>query len=115
MKRLAIAAVTITVLTLVPAAPASAGTRTDPLAAGSIARVKMADGNVFRPRTVNIARGDVVKWVNRDNVSHTSTSSSWNSGNVAPGDSFRRRFRRAGTFRYHCSIHPSMTGRVVVG
>jgi plastocyanin len=115
MKRLAIAAVTITVLTLAPAPSASAGPRTDPVAAGSIARVKMADGNLFRPRTVSIARGDVVKWVNRDNVSHTSTGSGWDSGNVAPGDSFRRRFRRAGTFRYRCSIHPSMTGTVVVG
>ena len=114
MKRFAIAAVTLAALTLVPAASAAETSRTDPVAAGSVTRVKMADGLVFRPRTVTIARGTVVKWVNRDNVSHTSTSSSWNSGTVAPGESFRRRFRRAGTFNYHCSIHASMTGTVVV-
>ena len=116
MKRFAIAAVFVAAIVLVPAVSASATTRTDPaVTAGSVTRVKMADGLQFRPGTVHIARGDVVKWVNRDDLTHTSTSSSWNSGNVAPGDSFRRRFRRAGTFRYHCSIHPSMTGTVVVG
>ena len=114
MKRFAFVAVTLAALTLVPATTVGATTGTDPVAAGSVTRVKMADGLVFRPATVTIARGSVVKWVNRDNVSHTSTSSSWNSGTVAPGESFRRRFRRAGTFRYHCTFHASMTGTVVV-
>jgi len=100
---------------VVPATSAAAVT--DPAAgtARSVERVKMADGNVFRPARVTIARGDVVKWVNRDNVAHTSTGDAWNSGTVAPGETFRRRFRRAGTFRYRCTIHPTMTGVVVVG
>ena len=115
MKRFTIAAVTLAALTLVPAVTAGATTHADARAAGSVARVKMVDGLAFRPRTIHIARGDVVKWVNRDNITHTSTSSSWDSGSVAPGDRFKRRFRRAGTFNYHCSIHSSMTGTIVVG
>ena len=115
MKRFTIAAATIAALTLVPAGSVAAGTRTEAVAAGNVNRVKMADGLTFRPQTIRIARGDVVKWVNRDNVTHTSTSSSWDSGRVAPGDSFRRRFRRAGTFNYRCTIHPTMTGTVIVG
>jgi len=115
MKRFTIAAVTLAALTLVPAVAAGTTTRVDALAAGSVTRVKMVDGLAFRPRTIHIARGDVVKWVNKDNITHTTTSSSWDSDNVAPGDRFKRRFRRAGTFNYHCSIHSSMTGTVVVG
>jgi plastocyanin len=116
MRRFAIAAFTVAAVTFVPAVAASATTRTDPaVAAGSVTRVKMVDGPAFRPQTVHIARGDVVKWVNRDDITHTTTSSSWDSGNLAPGERFKRRFRRAGSFSYHCSIHPNMTGTVVVG
>ena len=115
MKRFTIVAVTLAALTLVPAATAAATTRAEALAAGTVARVKIVDGPAFRPQTIHIARGDVVKWVNKDNITHTSTSSSWDSGNIAPGARFKHRFRRAGTFSYRCSIHPTMTGTVVVG
>jgi plastocyanin len=114
MKRFTIAAVTLAALTFVPAVSAHAATRVDAIAAGTVAKVKMVDGLAFQPRSITISRGTTVKWVNRDNITHTSTSSSWNSGNVAPGTSFRHRFRRAGTFNYHCSIHSSMTGTIVV-
>jgi plastocyanin len=33
---------------------------------------------------------------------------------IAPGATFSHVFRKAGTFRYHCSIHPSMKGKIVV-
>lgn len=80
------------------------------------ARVRIIDF-AFKPRTLHVAKGTRVKWVNRGSVSHTTTSNRdlWNSGALAPGDSFSRVFRRAGTFRYHCSIHPDMKGRIVVG
>src|SRR6202011_2682140 len=48
---------------------------------------------------------------------HTSTSDTgaWNTGNIAPGStSSAVSFPTAGTFTYHCAIHPSMTGSVVV-
>lgn len=78
--------------------------------------VKMLDRdrNLFRPGTITIARGDSIKWVNRGDLTHTSTSNAWSSGSVRPDESFKRRFRRAGTFRYHCVIHPEMTGTVIV-
>jgi plastocyanin len=79
-------------------------------------RVRIVDF-AFRPRTLQISRGTRVRWVNRGSVAHTTTSDRdlWDSGRLAPGDSFSRVFRRSGTFRYHCSIHSSMTGRIVVG
>ena len=86
-----------------------------PLGASSVGRVKIVD-NRFRPGSITVARGSVVKWTNRGDNTHTTTSTTglWNSGNLLPSDSFRRRFRRAGTFNYVCMIHPNMHGTITV-
>ena len=62
------------------------------------------------------AAGTTVTWTNTDAVAHTSTSDlpGWNSGVVAPGGQFSFAFQTAGTFAYHCTIHPGMVGTVVV-
>lgn len=77
-------------------------------------RVRIVD-NRFRPRSITVDRGTVVKWINRDDVTHTTTSNTglWDR-TLSPGESFRRRFRRRGTFLYHCTIHSNMTGSVTV-
>jgi plastocyanin len=79
-------------------------------------RVKIVDF-AFHPKTLSVAKGTKVKWVNKGSVSHTTTSNSgvWDSGVLAPGQAFSRVFKKAGTFKYHCSIHPSMVGKIVVG
>lgn len=73
-------------------------------------------GMAFSPATITVAKGTRVTWKNLDSVSHTSTSNTgvWNSGTLGPGKSYGRRFAKKGTFPYHCAIHPSMTGTVVV-
>ena len=78
-------------------------------------RVRISDNN-YRPRTLTIDRFTVVQWVNHGNNSHTITSNTnrWDSGTLDPGESFRRFFHRVGTYRYHCTIHPSMRGRIIV-
>jgi plastocyanin len=70
----------------------------------------------YNPDDINVAVGATVTWMNTDSVSHTSTSnaSGWDSGIVAPGAQFSFAFKTAGTFRYHCAIHPGMIGTVVV-
>ena len=70
----------------------------------------------YMPDEINVATGSTVTWMNTDRESHTSTSdeSGWNSGTIAPGGRFSFTFDRAGTFRYHCTIHPGMVGTVVV-
>jgi plastocyanin len=85
-----------------------------PRVATQAVRVRVIDF-AFRPRTLTIARGTVVRWVNRGDRTHTTTSNTglWNQ-RLAPGETFRRRFRRMGTFAYHCTIHPQMTARVIV-
>ena len=78
-------------------------------------RVKIVDF-AFSPKTITISKGTRVKWTNTGSVGHTSTSNTgkWDSGTIAAGDSYSRVFKKAGTFRYHCSIHTSMTGKIIV-
>lgn len=70
----------------------------------------------FAPDEADVAVGTTVTWTNNDVVTHTSTSNNgvWSSGNVGPGGQFSFTFTTAGTFSYHCSIHPGMVGSVVV-
>jgi len=70
----------------------------------------------FAPDAVDVAAGSMVTWTNTDGVAHTSTSDArvWDSGIVPPGGQFSVAFPTAGTFQYHCAIHPGMIGTVVV-
>jgi plastocyanin len=70
----------------------------------------------YVPGELDIAVGTTVIWMNTDSTSHTSTSNAagWDSGIVAPGGQFSFAFQNAGTFPYHCAIHPGMVGTVVV-
>src|SRR5215510_12157241 len=70
----------------------------------------------FAPNPVTVAVGGTVTWANNDSTTHTSTSDSgaWNSGSIVPGGTFTRTFSTAGTFTYHCSIHPNIVGTVTV-
>jgi plastocyanin len=70
----------------------------------------------FVPFELNVQPGTTVTWMNSDRDSHTTTSDvpGWNSWTISPGRQFSFTFQGAGTFPYHCSFHPGMTGRVVV-
>jgi plastocyanin len=101
-------------LALPPVAAASApGDR----GASEVRRVRMVDAGVnrFRPGRLTVDRGTRIRWVNAGSLSHTTTSDDgdWDR-RLSPGDTFTRRFRRAGTFSYRCTIHPEMRGTIVV-
>lgn len=66
--------------------------------------------------TITITAGQTVTWANVDAVPHTVTSDTqlWSSGDIAPGNSFTMTFNTAGTYPYHCEMHPSMQAIVVV-
>ena len=70
----------------------------------------------FSPNPVTVAVGGTVTWTNNDSITHTSTSDSgvWNSGGIGAGQSFSQTFPTAGTFPYHCSLHPNMVGTITV-
>ncbi len=81
----------------------------------ALAKVKIVNF-AFQPATISVPKGTLVGWKNFGSVGHTTTSDDgrWNSGTLQPGDIFGVRFRVAGTFAYHCEIHSSMHGTVVV-
>jgi plastocyanin len=72
----------------------------------------------FVPSTIVIVIGvnNTVTWVNNDIAIHTVTSDSgiFDSGYLNPGQSWSYTFTNPGTYEYHCSIHPWMTGTVIV-
>jgi plastocyanin len=84
--------------------PSSSGT--------SVSIVNMS----FSPANLTVAVGSTVKWTNNDAMAHTVTSDngSFDSGNIAAGASYSRMFSTVGTFSYHCTIHPGMTGTITV-
>src|SRR5262245_2472979 len=83
---------------------------TIPVGASSLAN------RAYTPDEVDVSVGTTVTWTNTDSTAHTSTSdgAGWNSGVVNPGGQFLFTFQSAGTFAYHCAIHPGMVGTVVV-
>jgi plastocyanin len=77
--------------------------------------VKIA-GFAFAPSSVTVKVGDTVDWTNGDSVGHTATADdgSWDTGTIAAGTKASLTFTSAGTFAYHCTIHSSMHGTIVV-
>lgn len=71
----------------------------------------------FLPSPATIVSGDAVKWTNIGGQNHTVTSDTgiWDSGAISPTLSFSRTFASVtGSFSYHCTIHPGMTGTIIV-
>jgi Plastocyanin len=72
----------------------------------------------FTPDTITVKAGSIVRWVNKDSVTHSvvfSKESKINpSGVMRNGEGFSVRFYDAGTFPYNCGLHPQMTGTVIV-
>lgn len=70
----------------------------------------------FRPSTVTVSVGDTVTWINAAFIPHTTTSDTglWASGRLNRLGRFSFTFTKAGTYTYHCSIHPFMKGSIVV-
>ena len=90
------------------------------LGAGSSLAASQAvaiSGMSFSPATVTVSLRETVTWTNSDPTIHNATADdgSWNAGNIAAnGGSGAVVFGTAGTFPYHCAIHPQMTGTVIV-
>ncbi|GAC1474024.1 MAG: hypothetical protein PVSMB7_28640 [Chloroflexota bacterium] len=70
----------------------------------------------FQPAVLTIAAGTSVTWTNQDSAAHAiaGNAGDFSSGTLNTGASYTFAFTRAGTYAYHCSIHPSMTGSIVV-
>jgi plastocyanin len=86
--------------------------------------VGAANGGVaapFSPATYTTKAGSTITWVNKDTIAHTvvstsvpSGASSFSSGNIQYGNTYSVTLTVPGTYKYECSIHPSMIGTLIV-
>jgi plastocyanin len=79
------------------------------------AEVKI-DNFSFTPATLTVTVGTTVTWTNRDDIPHTvvSTDGVFQSKVRDTDEKFSYTFTRPGTYPYYCSVHPKMTGKIVV-
>ena len=89
-----------------------------PPATGNTVKIS---GFAFVPHTITIKTGEAVTWINEDSVQHQIAAdpdqpdaADLSSPNINNGASYSYTFSKAGTWTYHCSIHPPMKGTVVV-
>jgi len=72
----------------------------------------------FTPSAITVKKGTTVTWTNSDSVAHTVVETDGkagpNSQSIDNGKSYSFTYNTVGTFAYHCSIHPDMTGTVTV-
>lgn len=76
----------------------------------------------FSPSSLTIKKGVKATWTNKDSVTHSVVADSSNNNDGLPttdnfldnGQSYSHTFTTAGTFSYHCGVHPSMTGTITV-
>jgi amicyanin len=85
------------------------------MAAPQSAEVKI-DNFTFAPQSLTIKAGTTVTWTNEDDIPHTvvATAKAFKSKVLDTDDKFSFTFATAGTYEYFCSLHPHMTGTIVV-
>jgi plastocyanin len=111
MKRIAASLALAAALVATQAAPAAA-----PSASASAAKTVSINHFEFHPPTLNIAKGTKVVFSNASGTAHTATDAgAFDTGHIKPGHSVTVRLTQKGAFSYHCTIHPFMHGKIVVG
>src|SRR5271156_6454542 len=82
----------------------------------TVGRVGGAGAQEKAPATVTVPVGTTVTWTNRDDIPHTavSTDGVFKSKVLDTDDTFSFVFSKPGTYPYYCTIHPKMTGQIIV-
>lgn len=68
----------------------------------------------FEPETLTVKLHDQVAWKNEDTVDHKVKGDNWGNVPIGPGENFTQAFDKAGTYSYTCTLHPTMTGTIIV-
>jgi plastocyanin len=103
-------------LALVPTSPAAAGgggCHQPPVADATGSVVKLV-GFCITPTVLHVRPGATVTWTNADPVVHNVWGTGWSRGELDPGQSATWTFDSPGTYPYACTLHPGMTGAIVV-
>jgi plastocyanin len=101
----------IAILGLVLAVPGVVAAATQ-----SVKMIESGGRYAFSPTSISVAAGSTVTWTNTTDAPHTVTADGgqFSSSIVNPGQTFSHTFASAGTFAYHCTVHPYMTASVIV-
>jgi plastocyanin len=114
-KNVCLASVALPVLIamMLLAASSSVTANAEPPAATAAVKI---DNFVFGPQTLTVPVGTTVVWTNSDDIPHTSVSTEgvFKSKVLDTDEKFSYTFTKAGTYPYYCTIHPKMTGKIVV-
>ena len=104
--------VLVAVLLLFAGSP-SVKAHDQPPAANAVVKI---DNFVFGPHAITVPVGTTVTWTNSDDIPHNavSTEGVFKSKVMDTNERFSYTFTKAGTYPYYCSIHPKMTGQIVV-
>ena len=84
--------------------------------AATVPKAVQIKGFAFKPAVLMVAVGTTVTWTNTDDEAHTVTSATklFHSAALDTGNKYSFTFAKAGDYKYFCSLHPNMTGRIVV-
>jgi plastocyanin len=100
-----------------PAQPSASPVNT-PLSQAPVSENTIAIKNfAFNPPTMTVTAGSIVRWVNQDSAPHRimfSDKREAGSDVLSPSQSYSKKFDLAGRFSYYCTIHPDMTGTIIV-
>jgi plastocyanin len=117
VTRLSLAVVALVTAAALSALAIGAGQRASAAGATSSGSAKVRMEHLkFKPAAISVARGTRVVFSNASKVTHNATlKGSFATGNIKPGKAVAVKFTAGGTYRYHCTIHPEMRGKIVVG
>ncbi len=88
-----------------------------PPSTGSASIAVSIQNFAFSPGELSIKAGDMVTWTNNDSAPHTVTSDlggELKSGTISNVQTYSHKFTQPGTYAYHCGIHTSMKGTIIV-
>ena len=98
--------------------PTAPPTTTNPPATTSVSIVGQKGSSSFSPNPSSAKAGTTVGWKNSDSITHhivSDTPGAFDTGNIAGGASSAAiAVNQTGSYPYHCSIHPTMTGTLNV-
>jgi len=105
----------VAVIAAVVMGAASRRSRASAESAPLVAEVKI-DNFTFEPQELIVKAGTKITWTNRDDIPHTVVSSDliFKSKTLDTDDTFSFTPAKPGTYEYFCSIHPKMTGKILV-
>jgi plastocyanin len=122
LQRISSRLLPVTLFLVAACGSGSTGPSTPPDMVGDIGIVRGAEFLTTaafdpNPKTVGLADGGGVRWVNGDNTTHQMMSDNGafpTSDLIRPGETYSITLRTAGTYHFHCAIHPNMVGTITV-